>query len=109
PMNSISADSIEEIEVVGEGAGVAYGRAQGGYSQVLPETSSDPVRALFEERSSIRYLHFTEAKGYWKNSYVPGDPTLRLLAARLLRTNRASLPATFKTTLKLHDAARRAP
>ncbi len=49
-----------------------------------------------EDRSRVDGLSFQEAKGYWANTYVPGDPLLRRLELSLRGT---SYPA-------LHEAAR---
>ncbi len=46
------------------------------------------------------------ADGYWSNTYVPGDPVLRYLQARLAGRDR-SLLATGGEPPSLHDAARR--
>ena len=52
-----------------------------------------------EARSPLEGLRFQEAKGYWANTYVPGDPVLRSLELSLRGT---AYPA-------LHQAARPAP
>jgi TonB family protein len=52
-----------------------------------------------EARSPLEGLRFQEAKGYWANTYVPGDPMLRSLELSLRGTG---YPA-------LHQAARPAP
>jgi TonB family protein len=49
----------------------------------------DASQSLLEERSRVEGLRFREAAGYWANTYVPGDPRLRRLEARL---RNASLP-----------------
>ena len=36
-------------------------------------------------------LHFQQAAGYWANSYIPGDPEIRLLSARLAQWDRSWL------------------
>ncbi len=36
-------------------------------------------------------LHFQPASGYWANTYVPGDPEIRLLNARLAQWDRSWL------------------
>jgi protein TonB len=52
-----------------------------------------------EDRSRVDGLTFQEAKGYWANTYLPGDPLLRRLELSLRGT---SYPP-------LHEAARPAP
>jgi TonB family protein len=49
------------------------------------------ARALLEDRARLDGLAFREARGYWANTYVPGDATLRRLAARL-ESEAADLP-----------------
>ena len=36
-------------------------------------------------------LHFQQAAGYWANNYIPGDPEIRLLSARLAQWDRSWL------------------
>jgi len=36
-------------------------------------------------------LHFQPATGYWANTYIPGDPEIRLLSARLAQWDRSWL------------------
>jgi len=43
------------------------------------------ARRFLEVRSQVEGLSFREARGYWANTYVPGDRTLRRLKARLDR------------------------
>jgi TonB family protein len=40
-----------------------------------------------EDRSRVDGLPFQEAKGYWANTYLPGDPLLRALESRLRETS----------------------
>jgi hypothetical protein len=42
---------------------------------------------------SLDGLVFRDPAGYWSNSYIPGDPAMRLLHARLAAWNRAVLGA----------------
>jgi TonB family protein len=58
------------------------------------------------DRSSLEDLTFREARGYWRNTYVPGDPMLRLLQARLAK---ASLELFGEHPPLLHRASHRAP
>ena len=39
--------------------------------------------AFLEERDQVENLSFQDARGYWRNTYVPGDPFLRQLEERL--------------------------
>ena len=53
---------------------------------VMDEDSLSAARRFLEDRDRIEDLRFREARGYWANTYVPGDRTLRQLKARLDRT-----------------------
>jgi hypothetical protein len=58
--------------------------------------SADPrevARRFLAERERLTGLGFQPASGYWANTYVPGDPSIRLLEARLQRWNRSTLRA----------------
>lgn len=46
-MNAINPDSIEEIEVVTAGAGNQYGRAQGGYSNIVQKQGGNEFEGSF--------------------------------------------------------------
>jgi hypothetical protein len=58
------------------------------------------ARRFLDERNRVEGLSFREARGYWANTYVPGDRTLRQLKARLDRAAGAGATGT------LHDGAR---
>jgi TonB family protein len=59
----------------------------------VPFTLEEPEEE--EDRSRVDGLRFQEAKGYWANTYLPGDPMVRSLSKRL---EGAPYP-------KIHDAA----
>ncbi len=71
-----------------------------------PSVSGELARRFLDERSQTE-VPFQPPEGYWRNTYVPGDPDLRYLQARLLKHDRASLEALAGGTLLLHDAAQR--
>ncbi|HEY7817882.1 MAG TPA: TonB family protein, partial [Vicinamibacteria bacterium] len=53
-----------------------------------------------EDRSQVEGLPFQDAKGYWANTYLPGDPMLRALERRLRATpypriHEAALPISL--------------
>jgi len=58
------------------------------------------ARRFLAARNQIDGLSFREARGYWANTYVPGDRTLRQLKARLVRAAGAGATGT------LHDGSR---
>jgi len=62
------------------------------------------ARRFLAERASLEGLSFQEAAGYWANTYVPGDPALRLLQARLAGADPAVLGDAAPA---LHGAVRR--
>ena len=67
--------------------------------------ATDPARAFLEERGAVDGVPFQPANGYWANTYVPGDPALRLLQARLAAWDRSTLALPAGTRPRLHDAA----
>jgi len=102
-----NVDSIEETEAITSGTAGEFGRALGAFARIEAEDAAEPARRFLAERSSLEDLRFEEATGYWANTYVPGDPGMRLLQSRLERAERAAvLPAVGADTL-LHDGSRR--
>ena len=70
------------------------------------------ARAYLDRMASLDGLSFREATGYWTNSYIPGDPDMRLVQARLnawdrrqLGTTGARLEQTVRPVAQLFDAA----
>ena len=47
-MSRINPNSIEEIEVITAGAGVEFGRAQGGFARILQKQGSNEHEGVFE-------------------------------------------------------------
>ena len=43
------------------------------------------TRAFLEHQESVAGLTFQQPQGYWSNRYLPGDPLMRILGARLAR------------------------
>ena len=64
-----------KIEIVG-GAGGAYANTGFDFLGHYQQTQN---------------LHFQQAAGYWANSYIPGDPEIRLLSALLAQWDRSWL------------------
>jgi hypothetical protein len=54
-------------------------------------TSDTPAARFLAERARNEGIEFKSPDGYWANTYVPGDPAMRLLASRLERTDRTVL------------------
>ena len=61
------------------------------------EERSSRSEIFLEARRTFEGLSFREARGYWVNTYIPGDPKIRFLAARL---------AQAQLTLRPHLLAR---
>ncbi len=64
------------------------------------------ARRFLAERASIEGLDFREAAGYWANTYVPGDPAMRLLESRLRSWDRGPLVPGSQPPPLLERAAR---
>ena len=59
------------------------------------------ARTFLEERARVENISFQPARGYWANTYVPGDPVLRRLG-RTLRSHPSS-----GVPIELHHASHR--
>ena len=46
-LNFVNAESIEEIEIISAGAGVEFGRAQGGFANIVQKQGSNEFEGLF--------------------------------------------------------------
>ena len=78
----------EEIETEG-GKTFADADLRSSISELVDEVDDDALsaaRRFLDDRNRVEGLSFREARGYWANTYVPGDRTLRQLKARLDRT-----------------------
>ncbi len=67
-MSYLNPDSIEEIEVIGAGAGVEFGRAQGGFAQVIQKQGSNEFEGL--------------ANLLWRSSLMDGGALVGKAGAR---------------------------
>lgn len=87
------------------------GRAAGATDKLergVPAPGLPPVevaRRFLADQERLTGLAFQPGSGYWANSYVPGDPAIRLLEARLQRWNRGVLRTAIGGT-HLEAAAR---
>jgi hypothetical protein len=68
---------------------------------------ANPAEALLARYSELDGLRFLDPNGYFANTYVPGDPDLRALQARLRGYDRAALLPQALRSARLDDAARR--
>jgi hypothetical protein len=98
------ADSSEAGTAGASTATSVTGEVSGGGSQFYEQnrrrnlsSSEDPDRArllakrFLESAASLESLAFQEPRGYWANTYIPGDPAMRLLQARLAAWDRQAL------------------
>jgi hypothetical protein len=65
-------------------------------NQPVSRADISTVRTLVADRflqaqRSLEGLSFQEPAGYWANTYIPGDPAIRLLEARLAAWDRTAL------------------
>jgi hypothetical protein len=70
--------------------------------------AADPrqtAKRFLAEREALTGLRFQSGTGYWANTYVPGDPAIRLLEVRLQRWDRSALSASLDDA-RLEAAAR---
>lgn len=79
--------------------------------QVVFEAPSDPnddARLFLEERERIDGLRFQDPRGYWANTYLPGDPRTRFLAMRLRNAHQLVAPhRAARPVVQPFDAPRR--
>ncbi len=110
--SNASVDKLEELSSLGY---ISYGRAQGGFADIIGDpsetpaspASQDPASRFLARRSTTERVGFRDAHGYWANTYVPGDPRLRLLQAALATRDRSDLQRYASPPLRLHDDSRR--
>jgi Ca-activated chloride channel family protein len=71
--------------------------------QVNPNRARLLATNFLQRAQTLENLTFQEPTGYWSNSYIPGDPAMRLLQARLRAWDRGALGQD----LRLEQAVRR--
>ena len=75
--------------------------------EVAPETDVD-ARLFLEQREQIDNLRFRDPRGYWANTYLPGDPKARFLAMRLRNAHQVVAPhMAARPIVQPFDAPRR--
>ena len=75
--------------------------------EAAPQTDAD-ARLFLEERERIDNLLFRDARGYWANTYLPGDPKARFLAMRLRNAHQLVAPhVAARPVVQPFDAPRR--
>jgi hypothetical protein len=74
-MGDVNPDSIEEMEVVTAGAGVEFGRAQGGYARIIQKQGSNQFEGSFQILFRTSKLDAGSSRGSLSdpdyNSYQP--------------------------------------
>ena len=83
----------------------SFNKVQIGKSSLDEAAKRQAVLGWLDDRDRLEGLSFQPAEGYWSNTYVPGDPVLRTLQARLAGRDRAPFEALTEATPLLHDAA----
>jgi len=92
----------------GSRSGDDRGEKNGGSGQSAIEREAvEAAQAFLDDRATLEGLRFQRPMGYWANTYVPGDPALRLLQAKLLGHDRSTLQAMGGAPLQLHDVSKR--
>jgi len=113
----VNPNSIEEIEIVAAGSAVEFGRAQGGFAQVIQKqtltfagqdrlAAEARAREFFIARALTEGVRTQPATGYWANTYAPGDRSLLLLEARLASRLPVEYAQFRQRPLRLHEDAR---
>lgn len=65
--------------------------------------------SFLEEMHATEGLSFKPSQGYWANTYLPGDASLRRLSHSLHDFDKSRLESLVAEPIALHDAARRNP
>ncbi len=79
----------------------------GGKTRPLETVPDDVVNAFLDERNEVDGLVFKDARGYWANTYLPGDPAMRFLYARLRSYDTRALEALMGKSFRLHNSVHR--
>ncbi|MEM7353897.1 MAG: hypothetical protein AAF657_24060, partial [Acidobacteriota bacterium] len=72
---------------------------------LLADSATLAARAFLDQRERLDGLRFQSAEGYWSNTYVPGDPLVRYLQARLAGLDRTAFETASQQPVQLHDAS----
>jgi hypothetical protein len=77
-----------------------------GFTADAAPALSHPVREFQARYSTLEDLTLRDPHGYWANTYVPGDPTLRLLRNQLAQFDRDDLHDLAADQPHMEDLAR---
>ena len=78
----------------------------GGKTRPLETIPYDVVGAFLDQRNEVEGLVFKDARGYWANTYLPGDPAMRFLYARLRSYDTRTLESHLGRPFRLHNRVR---
>ena len=97
---SSAAESADEEALEGE-AVLADNKNREVTRQALvppsdPQAAQSIATRFLDEYRRIDDLSYQDATGYWANSYIPGDPAMRLLQARLKAWDRGAFGADVR-------------
>ena len=84
-------------EASGGGGGVGGGVTGARGLHAGAPSARQVALEFLAERQRLDGLAFQAAAGYWANTYVPGDPVMRRLAADLRSWDRSALQAAIGT------------
>ncbi|MGI9301804.1 MAG: hypothetical protein ACR2RB_03720, partial [Gammaproteobacteria bacterium] len=87
---TVEPDPATEPESAARAGGKPPGQSRGAIAPAMPP-QSNPAKRFLTELERREGLAFQPATGYWANTYVPGDPAMRLLQARLASWDRGAM------------------
>lgn len=113
---TLTREQLDDLKkTVDEDEGIPETEAEAGeyepadkYSE-LTSVSTGRAAAFLAERDSLEHLSFKQPRGYWANTYIPGDRELRRLQHRLDGRDRSNLERLAGASLTLHDRSGLAP
>ena len=86
------------------GDGLQSGRNNQAYTS-NPVQARERAEAFLESYERQELLTFQDPAGYWANTYIPGDPAIRLLEARLKGWDRSAFAVGQELEVHAHPAA----
>jgi Ca-activated chloride channel family protein len=89
---AVRSEVLDELRAA-EKAAEPPRRKQRAAKVVHGQATGLAAQAFLERIKTMDSLAFQPARGYWANSYIPGDPEMRLLEARLRAWDRHALGA----------------
>jgi Ca-activated chloride channel family protein len=89
---AVRSEVLDELRVAEKAAEPPL-RKQRAAKIVHGQATGLAAQAFLERIETLDDLAFQPARGYWANSYIPGDPEMRLLEARLRAWDRHALGA----------------